>query len=302
MHEEIDPRKLRRDNLKRWSVLEDTIFCVTENTRINQIRLSIDSLENEDKDTVYRLLLHTAELRPGAYALLAQIWDFIEENPSFELPNPPTPFLQFIQDRKEIKQIIPHKSLQFFIMKDNLREFKKNTQGKDDWMNSKINYHNEVFTVFEFVAYCGAVNIFKYCIELNIPMTAKVINNAIRSGNEELQYIIKMKDIVYKSSLLTAVKYHRNSLAKWIRSHRDVEISYSDCITNWNTGLFHTFFHADPNIQEAYDLSKKMGNNPLCRYLNDKLNPKETKVNDQGEEEEAVVNNEEEQKEEEEEE
>ena len=87
MHEEIDARKLRRDNLKRWSVLEDTIFCVTENTRINQIRLSIDSLENEDKDTVYRLLLHTAELRPDAYALLAQIWDFIEENPPLERLN-----------------------------------------------------------------------------------------------------------------------------------------------------------------------------------------------------------------------
>ena len=73
-----------------------------------------------------------------------------------------------------------------------------------------------------FAAFSGSLKVFKYIvINYGITLGDDLLTYAIIGGNEEILEIISGNDISFKGHAKTAMKYHRNEIAKWIIENYD---------------------------------------------------------------------------------
>ena len=121
-----------------------------------------------------------------------------------------------------------------------------------------------------FAAYCSAVNVFKYLMINGMEINDTVVMASVIGGNEDIIELIQNKGISFKGYAQTAIKYHRNNIAKWIiENYNDQSFDIQETIAYTNTlGFFYVNYHLKQSFpQYAADLlnagQRRRNENPL---------------------------------------
>ena len=130
---------------------------------------------------------------------------------------------------------------------------------------------HQVFSIADFVIYCGSVNILKYLLINNYKITKQAIGMAFQSGQEAIIELLESHDFSFDNQLANALEYHQNNLARWlIDNYRCEKISHVECILWYNTEMFFHFY--DIYLHKKAKKSDLMADRTLITFVSNQNN------------------------------
>jgi ankyrin repeat protein len=272
--------------------LEDLVYNINEEN-IPKIGELIKKMKNFEYSYIFHIIIHVASFRPLEWRTLADLWATLEK-PHKKFVN--TPFTEYLVVRgilqesdlclvlankrrtpSEMERIFRRGSLEEAVLHDDVEKLKQMTIGKRIDVISFL-IKNKTHTIASFAAYYGAVNCFKYLIEIKCPFEEETPQYAAYGGNLEILSLCRDQGYSLSGCLRCAVQSNRKELVNWLLKNIGYEpVELSKCLKACNTPAFVFFLSKNANYsmskvtkKSSLIVATEIGNFAAVKYLVEK--------------------------------
>ena len=183
-----------------------------------------------------------------------------------------------MKKREDFEDTIKENTLQYFVKNDNVSAFTDFIAVKNiDVQRSNIYILDLIFTIIDFSAYCGSINIFKYLMLNRCEITSRTIKYAVVGGNEDIIEFLANNGYSFDNKEMDAISYHNNRVVKWLFEHyqcgNDVNLVF--CLDCFNMEIFF-YLHFEKGIDlnqvgymhfSPFMVAAFQDNIPLVKYF-----------------------------------
>ena len=289
--------------LKPFSNLEQLIYEGTKES-IQEAATTICPILGETYLTYfYYLIDHASKIRRRNFINLSTFFNnFTSKKPINKLH--PSLFFSYLvkkgiidesfidsydnQDNKsetDIEYVFPDKSIEYYIMTDDLNHFlndleqnKKKTNDYQSYLSKNVILDDNKYNFLSLAAYFGSEKIFKFLFnECKKLIEEDLPNYAVKGGNLNIIGICEQNNLDFSKSLNHAIFYYRLNVCKWLlecyglKNHPDaVAIS----VSSFNTILVSYFVRNFTGVNEfgpdglsPLMFVSKIGNLEYLKYI-----------------------------------
>ena len=183
-----------------------------------------------------------------------------------------------VKKREDFEETIRENTLQYFIKNDDVTEFTNIIALKNiDVYRTNIYILDLIFTVIDFSAYCGSINIFKYLMLNKSEITSRTIKYAVVGGNEEIIEFLVSNNYSFDHREKDAISYHNNNIVKWLFEHYECgdDVNLVFCLDCFNMEILF-FMHFEKGVDlnqigymgfSPFMVAALQDNIPLVKYF-----------------------------------
>ena len=277
--------KMPKD-LEKWIEFENMVFRIN-NKNLKNVLSFIDKNYRMDQEIMGQIIIDAYKFIPHRYEQLKALMKNID--PREKKLDYSNRFIGSLLREKVINYvgskplnimfvgglIKPHEKLFQAIENDDLEQLNvlsSSIKLEDHKITFTIDNTPRTFSPFSYAAFCGSVSCFKFLLVNGGKITAEIVSNAVRGGNEEIVELLQQQGFSFNNTFDDAVISHNNDLANWIlENSENREIPAVFYVRAHNTELLlnmlEKFVNQSINFTEAFTFAIHSGNLPAVQCI-----------------------------------